>query len=112
MQRQASPLATPEQSQVETRALQLIATPEARPARERARALLRGDQAARSPDGVMGLDRALDQWVLALAMRVANDDPDRPNVVWNVDNTPRPSRGVGADRPPVAADNPDNATHG
>jgi hypothetical protein len=64
MQRQASPLATSEQSEVETRALQLIATPEVRQARERARALLLGDQAARSPDGVKGLDRALDQWCL------------------------------------------------
>ena len=108
MQRQASPLATSEQLEVETRALQLIATPEVRQARERARALLLGDQAARSPDGVKGLDRALDQWVLALAMRVANDDPDRPNVVWNVDNTPRTWFGHTYLGAAVAVDNPDN----
>src|SRR6267142_2444325 len=108
MQRQASPLATPEQSEVETRALQLIGAPEVRQARERARALLLGDQAARSPDGVKGLDRALDQWVLALAMRVANDDPDRPNVVWNVDNTPRTWFGHTYLGAAVAVDNPDN----
>jgi hypothetical protein len=108
MQRKASPLATPEQSQVETRALHLIATPEVRQARERARVLLLSDQAARSPDGVKGLDRALDQWVLALAMRVANDDADRPNVIWNVDNTPRTWFGHTYLGAAVAVDNPDN----
>jgi hypothetical protein len=108
MKRKASPLATSEQRQVETRALQLIATPEVRQARERARALLLGDQAARTPDGVKGLDRALDQWVLALAMRIANDDPDRPNVIWNVDNTPRTWFGHTYPGAAVAVDNPDN----
>ena len=103
-----SPLATSDQSRVEQSALQLIAAPEVRQARERARALLLNDQAARSPDGVKGLDRALDQWVLALAMRIVNDDPDRPNVIWNVDNTPRTWFGHTYLGAAVAVDNPDN----
>jgi Protein of unknown function (DUF1214) len=103
-----SPLATSDQSRVEKSALQLIAAPEVRQARERARALLLNDQAARSPDGVKGLDRALDQWVLALAMRIVNDDPDRPNVIWNVDNTPRTWFGHTYLGAAVAVDNPDN----
>jgi len=81
MQRAKSPLATQDQAAVEKLALQLIETPEVRAARERARALLLGDQAAACPDGRKGLDRALDQWMLALAMRVANDDPQHPKVV-------------------------------
>jgi hypothetical protein len=103
-----SALATTDQSQVEKLALQLIETPAVRAAREQARSLLLGDQAARAADGRRGLDRALDQWVLALAMRVANDDPRHPKVIWNVDNTPREWFGhtwLGA---AVAVDNPDN----
>jgi hypothetical protein len=103
-----SPLATPEQAQIERRALRLIATPEVRQAREGARSLLLGDQAARTHDGAMGLDRALDQWVMALAMRIVNEDPDRPNIIWNVDNTPRRWFGHTYPGAAVAVDNPDN----
>lgn len=108
MQDHASPLATSDQSQVEKDALRLIQRPEVRKAREEARALLLGDQAVGSPDGIKGLDRALDQWVLALAMRVVNDDPDRPKVIWNVDNTPRSWFGHTYLGAAVAVDNPDN----
>ncbi|MEA3178813.1 MAG: hypothetical protein QOI59_2336 [Gammaproteobacteria bacterium] len=104
----ASPLATLEQARIERHALQLIAAPEVRRARESARSLLLGDQAARTHDGVRGLDRALDQWVLALAMRVVNEDPDRPNIIWNVDNTPRRWFGHTYLGAAVAVDNPDN----
>jgi hypothetical protein len=104
----AGPLANADQAQVERQALALIATPEVRAAREAARPLLLNDQAARCPDGVKGLDRALDQWVLALAMRIANDDPDRPKIIWNVDNTPRSWFGHTYLGAAVAVDNPDN----
>jgi hypothetical protein len=103
-----NPLATADQSAVEKLALQLIETAAVREARERSRALLLGDQAADSHDGRKGLDRALDQWVLALAMRVANEDRLRPRVIWNVDNTPRRWFGHTYLGAAVAVDNPDN----
>lgn len=108
MERARSPLATADQAAVEKLALQGVEMPAVRAARERARALLLADQAAASPDGRKGLDRALDQWMLALAMRVANDDPDRPRVIWNVDNTPRSWFGHTYLGAAVAVDNPDN----
>jgi hypothetical protein len=103
-----NPLATADQAAVESLALQLIEVPEVRAAREHARALLLGDQACGSPDGRKGLDRALDQWVMAVAMRIANDDPSRPKVIWNVDNTPRSWFGHTYLGAAVAVDNPDN----
>jgi hypothetical protein len=57
----------------------------------------------------MGLDRALDQWVLALVMRVVNADPWRPHVVWNVYNPPRHWFGHTYLGAAVAIDNPDNS---
>jgi hypothetical protein len=41
-------------------------------------------------------------------MRMVNDDPDRPNVIWNVDNTPRTWFGHTYPGAAVAVDNPDN----
>src|SRR6201999_3140636 len=79
-----SPLATPSQGEAEKLALRLIEHPRVRSARETARAVLLADAVAQTPDGRMGLDRALDQWVLALVMRIVNADPCRPKVVWNV----------------------------
>jgi hypothetical protein len=108
MQPASNPLATADQAAVESLALQLIEVPEVRAVREQARALLLGDQACGSPDGRKGLDRALDQWVLAVAMRIANDDSDPPKIIWNVDNTPRSWFGHTYLGAAVAVDNPDN----
>ena len=104
-----SPLATQDQREIETLALRLIETPEVRKARESARALLLADPIAATPDGRIGLDRALDQWTLALAMRIANSDTHRPSVAWNVYNAPRSWFGHTFPGAAVAIDNPDNA---
>jgi hypothetical protein len=104
-----SALATSDQRDVEKLALWLIEHPEVRAARESARALLLADPVAGTPDGRMGLDRALDQWVLALVMRVVNADRARPRVVWNVYNVPRTWFGHTYLGAAVAIDNPDNS---
>jgi hypothetical protein len=104
-----SPLATSEQRDAERLALKLIETPEVRAAREASRALLLADPVASTPDGRTGLDRALDQWVLALVMRVINADPFRPTVVWNVYNPARHWFGHSYLGAAVAIDNPDNS---
>jgi hypothetical protein len=104
-----SPLATDHQRDVEKLALRLIEDPKIRAARETARAVLLADPVAQTPDGRLGLDRALDQWVLALVMRVINADPWRPKVVWNVYNPPRHWFGHTYQGAAVAIDNPDNS---
>jgi hypothetical protein len=80
-----------------------------RAARESARALLLADPVAGLPDGRLGLDRALDQWVLALVMRILNADPWRPKVLWNIFNPPRHWFGHTYPGAAVAIDNPDNS---
>ena len=104
----SNPLYTPDQEAAETLALRLIERGDVRAAREAARRGMLGDPAARSPDGALGLDPALDQWVLALAMREANGDPADPRVVWNVSNPPRHWFGHTYGGAAVAVDNPDN----
>ncbi len=104
-----SPLATPEQRDAERLALRLIEHPAVRAAREEARTLLLADPVSQGFDGRIGLDRALDQWVLALAMRVVNADPWRPAVVWNVYNPARHWFGHTYPGAAVAIDNPDNS---
>ena len=105
----SSPLATASQRDAEKLALRLIEEPRVRAARETARAVLLADPVAQTPDGRMGLDRALDQWVLALVMRIVNADPWRPKVVWNVYNPPRHWFGHTYLGAAVAIDNPDNS---
>ncbi len=109
MNRTRSPLATGDQRDAERLALRLIEHPRIRAAREAARALLLADKVAATPDGRIGLDRALDQWVLALAMRVVNADAFRPVVTWNVYNPPRHWFGHTYPGAAVAIDNPDNS---
>jgi hypothetical protein len=104
-----SPLATDDQRDTEKLALRLVEHPRVRSARETARAVLLADPMAHTPDGRLGLDRALDQWVLALAMRIANADPFRPKVVWNIFNAPRVWFGHVYPGAAVAIDNPDNS---
>lgn len=104
-----SPLATDQQRDAEKQALRLIEHPEVRAAREAARAGLLADAVAGTFDGRTGLDRALDQWTLALVMRVVNADPWRPKVIWNVYNPPRRWFGHTFLGAAVAIDNPDNS---
>src|SRR3546814_6404704 len=65
----ANPLWTEDQEAIERLALRLIERPDVRAAREGARIELLNDPIAATLDGRALLDRALDQWVLALAMR-------------------------------------------
>ncbi|KPF84102.1 hypothetical protein [Novosphingobium sp. AAP93] len=104
----SNPLYTPDQAATEKLALTLIERADVRAAREEARNQMRCDPAASVPDGALSLDRALDQWVLALAMRKANGDPAAPMVVWNVSNPPRHWFGHSYGGAAVAVDNPDN----
>jgi hypothetical protein len=104
----ANPLWTADQQAVEQLALRLIERDDVRAAREAARRAMLADPLSQTLDGRAGLDRALDQWVLGLAMREANGDPADPKVVWNISNAPRDWFGhvyLGA---AVAIDNPDN----
>lgn len=103
-----NPLFTPDQAAAERLALRLIERADVRAAREVARRAMRDDPVASNPDAALGLDRALDQWVLALAMREANGDPADPKVVWNVSNPPRHWFGHTYGGAAVAIDNPDN----
>ena len=103
-----NPLYTTDQAATEKLALRLIERADVRAAREAARRVMRDDPAAAHPDAALGLDRALDQWVLALAMREANGDPVDPKVVWNVSNPPRHWFGHSYGGAAVAVDNPDN----
>lgn len=104
----ANPLYTVDQANAEALALRLIERPDIRAARELARIAMLADPVAKTMDGRLSLDRALDQWVLALAMREANGDPADPKVVWNVSNAPRGWLGRVYSGAAVAIDNPDN----
>ena len=104
----SNPLHTPDQAAAERLALRLIEREDVRAAREAARRAMRDDPVAAQPDAALGLDRALDQWVLALAMREANGHPADPKVVWNVSNPPRHWFGHSYAGAAVAVDNPDN----
>jgi hypothetical protein len=103
-----NPIATQNQKEIERLALRIIEAPAVRAARENARRVLLKDPVIEAESGRAGLERALDQWTLALAMRVANGDPARPRVVWSVDNTPRHWFGHIFPGAAVAVDNPDN----
>jgi hypothetical protein len=104
----SNPLYTPDQEAAEKLALRLIERGDIRMAREQARRHMLSDPVAQTLDGSLGLDRALDQWVLALAMREANGDTADPRVVWNVSNPPRHWFGHVYHGAAVAVDNPDN----
>lgn len=104
----SNPLCTADQEVSEKLALRLIERADVRAAREAARRDMRSDPAAASKDGALRLDNALDQWVLALAMREANGDTAAPAVVWNVSNPPRHWFGHSYGGAAVAVDNPDN----
>lgn len=103
-----NPLATNEQRDLEALALRIAAAPAVRVAREQARALLLANPTARTPDGAAGLDRALDQWLMAAVVAVANNDPSRPRALWAIDNTPHEWFGHVFPGAAVAIDNPDN----
>ncbi|GLU37319.1 hypothetical protein [Pseudomonas sp. NBRC 100443] len=104
-----NPLATTQQLDTERLALRLSEHPAVRSAREQARCrLLADDPAIATGEGRLGLERALDQWTLALAMREANGNPGAPQITWNVDNTPRPWHGHFYPGAALAVDNPDN----
>ena len=104
----SNPLHTTDQEAAEKLALRLIERADIRAAREAARRAMLTDPIATTLDGSLGLDRALDQWVLALAMREANGDTADPKVVWNVSNPPRNWFGHVYHGAAVAVDNPDN----
>lgn len=104
----SNPLYTSDQEAIEKLALCLIERADVRAAREAARKDMRGDPAVKVPDGALGLDRALDQWGLGLAMREANGDTADPKVIWNVSNPPRHWFGHSYGGAAVAVDNPDN----
>ena len=103
-----NPLYTPDQDAAEKLSLRLIERPDIRAAREQARLAMLQDPEAANLDSNLGLDRALDQWVLALAMREANGDTADPRVTWNVSNPPRHWFGHVYHGAAVAVDNPDN----
>lgn len=104
----ANPLWTADQEAAERLALRLIERPDVRAAREAARRTMLEDPLAATVDGRLGLDRALDQWVLGLAMREANGDTADPRVTWNISNAPRDWFGHVYGGAAVAIDNPDN----
>jgi hypothetical protein len=104
----SNPLYTPHQETAEKLALRLIERADVRAAREVARRVMLADPMTQTLDGSLNLDNALDQWVLALAMREANGDPANPRVVWNVSNPPRHWFGHVYHGAAVAVDNPDN----
>lgn len=104
----ANPLWTADQEAAEKLALRLIERVDIRAAREAARRMMLADPLAQTVDGRAGLDRALDQWVLGLAMREANGDTADPKVVWNISNAPRDWFGHVYCGAAVAIDNPDN----
>jgi hypothetical protein len=79
-----------------------------RAAREQARALMLANPTANTADGAAGLDRALDQWVMAGVVAIINNDPSRPRALWAIDNTPREWFGHVFPGAAVAIDNPDN----
>jgi hypothetical protein len=104
----SNPLYTADQKAAETLALRLIERGDVRAAREVARRQMLADPIVMTLDGSLTLDNALDQWVLALAMREANGDTADPRVVWNVSNPPRHWFGHVYHGAAVAVDNPDN----
>lgn len=103
-----NPLWTADQAAAEMLALRLIELKDVRAARETARRAMLDDPLAATLDGIVGLDRALDQWILGLAMREANGDTADPKVVWNISNAPRDWHGHVYRGAAVAIDNPDN----
>jgi hypothetical protein len=104
----ANPLWTEDQAAAERLSLRLIERADVRAAREAARRAMLADPLSKVLDGAIGLDRALDQWVLGLAMREANGDTADPKVVWNISNAPRDWYGHVYQGAAVAIDNPDN----
>jgi len=103
-----SPLATPEQLEVERLALRILADPSVRAAREVARERMLADPIAKTRDGAARLERALDAWLTYLTLQEANADPARPRIVWSCDLADYTWFGHSVPASGAAIDNPDN----
>lgn len=103
-----NPLATQDQKDAEALGMRLFESAPVRAARERVRHILLDDPFAKTRDGMLNLERALDLWVRALCMRETNADPYRPKITWAVDNAPHEWFGYVYPGAGMGIDNPDN----
>ncbi|HEY9721940.1 MAG TPA: hypothetical protein V6D47_07985, partial [Oscillatoriaceae cyanobacterium] len=87
------PLLTDAQLAAEQLSLRIAQAPEVEAAKARLRSDLLADEVGRTRDGEATLDRAIDNWARALALRLACSDLANPHFIWSVDETPRESRG-------------------
>ena len=101
-------MATPTQKAAEALGLRLFEAAPVRAAREQVRSILLADPEAKTQDGMLNLERALDLWVRALCMRETNADPARPRITWAVDNSPHEWFGYVYPGAGMGIDNPDN----
>lgn len=77
-----SPLATPDQAEVERTALRLLQRPELKQAHQEAKTLFLADPVARTPAGSKTLDQGVDECVLTAIYDTILNDGSHPRIIW------------------------------
>lgn len=101
-------LATPEQLAAEKIVIALLADPAVKAQQAKIRDTVLRDPAAKTPEGRVTLNRAIELWTAALIFQESTNDPAHPKILWTTDNTPHSWYGQTVDGSGVAGDNPDH----
>lgn len=109
MPRQISPLATPEQAEVERTALRLLQRPEVQQSRAAARLEFQADSLARIPAAEKTLEQGVDECVLAAIYDTILNDRSTPRILW-IETPPHRWFGHGIGGARYFNDNPDCPT--
>ena len=107
MQSGTATLATETQRDKEILSLRLLASAPMQRELNRLEALYRADVSAGTPSGLSTIRRAVDSTAMAAAEYAANEDTDRPTVLWDT-NAPHTWFGLNVPGSGYAIDNPDN----
>lgn len=102
-----SALATPDQKEVESLALHLVASPEVTKQKEETRKQLLADPISKSSEGRKSVQKAVDELAFSAALGAANSDPANPKLTW-IWTAPRTWLGHHVPGSRWGMDNPDN----
>ena len=102
-----SVLATPDQQQVESRAIKIVATPEVKAQIEASTRIFSALPLAADPEAARALPPAIEELAFATALDAVDSDSQRPKVVWGF-TAPRTWFGRTVPGSRWGIDNPDN----
>jgi hypothetical protein len=101
-------LATPGQLAAERMLLALLGDPAVKAAQAKLHHELLADPLAQTPEGLATLDHAIAEWTSSLAFKEISSHSGRPEILWNVENSPHTWFGHTVNGSGIAGDNPDH----